>query len=408
MQRYKSSQAPTTQSYDSVLGAKGNAAICCVETITQPVTLASPCCHPPSMTANYVAVGVDEGAGIQYSEDGITWRPAIGGGGLYGFDVAYGGGTWVAVGGGPTSGITIQYSSNGINWNDVSGVQFAESGFGVAYNGSSWVAVGFDPDDQKNILISPDGKTWATASGSFDGWGRDIAYGGNTWVAVGSSNDTPIKYSPDGVNWSNATGGFNSAPNSFSYDIPGSGFGVAYDGIGTWVVVGVDVSGANIKYSTTGGQSWNDASGSFGIEGAGFGVAYGNNTWVAVGYSDVGNNILHSSDGISWNIANGSFGIPTGGPSGNPGQGYGVSYLNGLWYAVGEDSSGNTILTSPDGINWTPQPTSYFSNSVWSIGYHASTQEIQGKFPRGFYGPPRPDCPPIHNPPVILSPCCIP
>ena len=405
MQRYRNSRIQGLQSSESVLGAKGNAAICCVETITQPVTLATPCCHPP---ASYVAVGLDQDIGIKYSEDGVTWHPANGGGGLYGFDVAYGGGTWVAVGGGGSS--TIQYSSDGINWNDVSGAQFMFSGYSVAYNGSSWVAVGIDQFSQ-NILTSPDGKTWASASGSFDQWGLGVAYGGDTWVAVGTSYyDTTIKYSPDGVTWYNATGGFNPADNSFSHNYPGSGFGVAYDGIGTWVAVGVDVSGANIKYSTTGGQSWNDASGSFGLEGVGFDVAYGNNTWVAVGYSDLGNNILHSSDGISWNIANGSFGIPTGGPSGNPGQGYGVSYLNGLWYAVGEDSTDNTILTSLNGINWTPQQTSYFSNSVRAIAYHRSLQ-IQGKFPRGFYGPPRScpsDSPPINNGPVIVSSCCVP
>lgn len=40
MQRYKSSQIQGAQSSDSVLGAKGNAAICCVETITESVTLA--------------------------------------------------------------------------------------------------------------------------------------------------------------------------------------------------------------------------------------------------------------------------------------------------------------------------------------------------------------------------------
>jgi hypothetical protein len=353
-----------------------------------------------------VAVGGDQGNGIKYSEDGVAWHPANGGGGLYGLDVAYGGGTWVAVGSGSS---TIQYSSNGINWNDVSGLQFVFAGFGVAYNGSSWVAVGVDPFVQ-NILTSPDGKTWASASGSFDNWGVGVAYGGDTWVAVGTSSyDTTIKYSPDGVTWYNATGGFNPADNSFSSNIPGSGFGVAYDDIGTWVAVGVDVFGANIKYSTTGGQSWNDASGSFGLEGAGFGVAYANNTWVAVGYSDTGDNILHSSDGISWNIANGSFGIPTGGPSGDPGQGYGVSYLNGLWYAMGEDSSGNTILTSPNGINWTPQQTSYFSQNARAIAYHRP--QIQGKFPRGFYGPPR-SCPsgsqPINNGPVIVSSCCVP
>jgi hypothetical protein len=37
-----------------------------------------------------------------------------------------------------------------------------------------------------------------------------------------------------------------------------------------------------------------------------------------------------------------------------------------------------------------------------------TAQVMQEPLPRGFYGPPRPVCPPINNGPVIASSCCDP
>jgi hypothetical protein len=76
----------------------------------------------------------------------------------------------------------------------------------------------------------------------------------------------------------------------------------------------------------------------------GYGVAWNGSRWVAVGYGN--RNILTSVDGLSWTPANNGF-ISGGGP----GQGNGVAW-NGLrWVAVGQGDE--PILTSTDGLSWT-------------------------------------------------------
>ena len=328
-----------------------------------------------------------------YSDNGITWYNAKGtfgdGGGQYGgFGVAYGGDKWVAVGWSDI-GQLIQYSKDGIIWSPASVPTVFPFMIDVAYNGiDKWVAVG------AGILSSPDGITWSDTSGSYEnglGWG--IAYGNNTWVTVGFYKETgnTIKTSPDGNTWTDVIGGFVGYP--FGVGL-GVAFGADRSGNPLWVAVGLDISGANIKYSGDGGQNWLDASGSFGgPSGGGLSVAYGNNMWVAVGFDGAvsGNNILFSSDGQTWFVANGSFGIGSGGPIGNTATGHGVTYANGVWVAVGYDSSGQNILRSPNGVDWTHDSDSYFSEGGYGIAY-SGKGSFEGKVPRGFYGPPRPDC----------------
>ena len=49
-----------------------------------------------------------------------------------------------------------------------------------------------------------------------------------------------------------------------------------------------------------------------------------------------------------------------------------VTYGNGLFVAVGEFHDGGTILTSPDGVNWT-QRVPGTSNDLESVGYGNNT-----------------------------------
>jgi hypothetical protein len=67
------------------------------------------------------------------------------------------------------------------------------------------------------------------------------------------------------------------------------------------------------------------------------GVTYGNGLFVAVGAKGT---ILTSPDGVSW----------TPRTSGTDSSLFGVTYGNGLFVAVGAKG---TILTSPDGVSWT-------------------------------------------------------
>jgi hypothetical protein len=122
------------------------------------------------------------------------------------------------------------------------------------------------------------------------------------------------------------------------------------------------------------------------------GVTYGNGLFVAVGE---GGTILTSPDGVTWTQRTSGTGMalrrdlrerPLRGGGGSLGRhhphlpgrgdldgrtsgtGYwldGVTYGNGLFVAVGD---GGTILTSPDGVNWT-QRTSGTGNWLFGVTY---------------------------------------
>jgi hypothetical protein len=77
-------------------------------------------------------------------------------------------------------------------------------------------------------------------------------------------------------------------------------------------------------------------------------VTYGNGLFVAVGD---GGAILTSPDGVTW----------TPRTSGTSNTLFGVTYGNGLFVAVGD---GGAILTSPDGVNWTPRTSGRATRST--------------------------------------------
>jgi hypothetical protein len=87
-------------------------------------------------------------------------------------------------------------------------------------------------------------------------------------------------------------------------------------------------------------------------------VAYGNGLWVAVATSGTGNRVMTSPDGINWTIRT----------SAADNSWFFVAYGNGLWVAVATSGTGNRVMTSPDGINWTIR-TSAADNSWRSVAY---------------------------------------
>jgi BNR repeat domain protein len=87
-----------------------------------------------------------------------------------------------------------------------------------------------------------------------------------------------------------------------------------------------------------------------------FSVTYGNGTFVAVG---VGGTILTSPDGVNWTQR-------TSGTSNNL---FGVAYGNGTFVAV---RSNGAILTSPDGVNWTGR-TAPTSDRLFGVTYGNGT-----------------------------------
>jgi photosystem II stability/assembly factor-like uncharacterized protein len=86
-----------------------------------------------------------------------------------------------------------------------------------------------------------------------------------------------------------------------------------------------------------------------------YGVAYGNNTFVAVGSHGV---ILTSPDGIVWTPSN---------LLGDPHYFFAVTYGNGKFVAVG---TGGTVLISTDGVSWSKAyMDSGTTNNLYGVTY---------------------------------------
>ncbi|MBX4195355.1 tail fiber domain-containing protein [Candidatus Parcubacteria bacterium] len=91
-------------------------------------------------------------------------------------------------------------------------------------------------------------------------------------------------------------------------------------------------------------------------------VTYGNGLFVAVSDAGTGNRVMTSPDGINWTARTNA--------ADNNWQD--VTYGNGLFVAVANTGTGNRIMTSPDGINWTAR-SSVADNDWRSVTYGNGT-----------------------------------
>ncbi len=233
---------------------------------------------------------------ILKSTDGESWVevPAVQGNWV---GVAYGNGTFVAVA--PSK---VMYSTdNADTWTELLSAQepdIAGSWESIAFGGTTgnkkFVVVGRGSSGGDNrVSASSDGINWVVrrqepatpAPGSIDPAWYSVTYGGGYFVAVanvGNCNSNfyacaeGVMRSSDGVTWNRVT-------------LPTEAQGkcwmdVTYgeiDGIGTFIAVG-DCGTHRVMTSTDGGATWiADGSAS---TGGWFGIAYGNGVFVAVGY----------------------------------------------------------------------------------------------------------------------------
>ncbi|MBI4661812.1 MAG: SBBP repeat-containing protein [Verrucomicrobia bacterium] len=160
--------------------------------------------------AGFVAVG---GQGLVTSRDGGTWtRHAVGEYKLLG--VGYGNGRFVAVGeplfaaiGAVVGNSPILTSSDGITWTDRdSGTRDAL--FDVAFGNGTFVAVG------GSILASSDGVSWSRKDSPKTAL-RGITFGDGSFVAVGDSGT--IQTSADGGIWVNRNSGTGRVLNRVAF-----------------------------------------------------------------------------------------------------------------------------------------------------------------------------------------------
>lgn len=159
-----------------------------------------------SLPGRFVAVGYDGRRAM--SLDGKIWTADArdGSGNVDGpqlfRDIAFANGLFVAVGGGCDGGCKgrIAVTKDGVSWKDVAPASADNWLGGVAYGNGTWVAVG----GFSRVLRSADGLTW-TAADLADGSIRNMRFANGWFVAVGDGGRR--KRSQDGLAWVDATSG---------------------------------------------------------------------------------------------------------------------------------------------------------------------------------------------------------
>ena len=368
--------------------------------------------------ANGIFVAVGDGETVMTSPDGIQWTTQHSGSGFGLHGIAYGQGTFVAVGtyhpqvegfgrsdgewnmsdsavnfsvrNGTTSFGAVMTSPDGTNWTSQD-IQLDTSAIeSVTYGDGLFAAVGMPQQlsDATNtpslILTSPDGLHWTPTGVFVEGWMTGVAYGNGRFLAAGQDLGGPqsgvLVTSTDGIHW--------SGPNLVSTQVF---WGLCF-GQGVFVGVGPGFAGAGGVTISTNGQTWTVVAPGVLLNS----VEYANGLFVAVG--DQGR-LLTSTDALQWtSVASGTSQGLKGAAWGNGrfvvvGEGALLASDNGqawtnLWsgipnYALLDVAYGNGqfvacprldfdsfggFLTSTDGVNWAKVPVEG-SNVLWRIVY---------------------------------------
>jgi hypothetical protein len=256
---------------------------------------------------------------------------------------------FVAVGG-KSSGTpllgTIATSTDGTNWATQPSAEFSTNCPGRLYAaafrpGVGYIAVGKYGD----IQTSTDGTNWVSSWSDSSVAGNDFA--GATYatdlgyfVAVGSSGE--VETAPVGncgtCKWpaSDWTAEFGGRPESLTGIARGNvnfaavGIPLAYSPNNAVILTSPSGSGWTVRVSNTGGNKLNN-------------VAYGAGTFVAVG--NAGAIVTSSDEGTNWAVQAAGFTV-----NNLNGVSYITNSVTNIFLATG---AVGTILTSPDGTNWT-------------------------------------------------------
>lgn len=181
------------------------------------------------------------------------------------------------------------------------------------------------------------GELWNSEDGSNDvSWGI-IAYGDSTFVAMSrdvaglGTHQTRCMHSHDGIHWSNSLDVPFLFPSSCAY------------GAGTFVSFSRDLGpGSYFILRSTDASTWTF---SFAVGGLTFepqSLVYGGGQFVCVSAtSDAGVNVLTSPDGVTWTPQSTSYPYPW----------ESITYGDGTYVAVNPTGS-KRLMTSVDGISW--------------------------------------------------------
>jgi hypothetical protein len=264
-------------------------------------------------------------------------------------DIAYGGGTFVAVGiykeGSNWKG-EMAYSADGVTWTKVTDTKFG-SATAIVYGNGKFVASGVDG----KVAYSADGVTWTTGDSTFSG---TIAYGGGKFIVGGGYHDgrrwhCGMSYSGDGVTWTAVKDSAFGSGGDISAIAYGGGRFVAggnEDGTRSWVPA--------MAYSND-GVTWTKVKYIYSTPSSGIrGIAYGDGKFVAVGGKG---QMAYSADGITWTAVTDSTLDEYLGT---------IVYVGGRFVAV--SYNGKTAY-SADGVTWTAGEDINLGSAVEALSY---------------------------------------
>jgi hypothetical protein len=268
--------------------------------------------------------------------------------------VAYGNGTFAAVGRFQTDGVMT--SPDGIEWTSQTPVP-ASAWSSVVFGGDTFVAVSSDGADSgaTKVMTSPDGITWTPRTAAGDELWTSVAYGNDTFVAVATRRFNLGKAVRDQVMRSTNGGETWTLIRPFNADPTNGWSSVAFGDVGGGTFVAVSSFGTGDVMTSPDGITWTLHTTTPAV--AYSSVTYGDGRFVAVGSNGA---VMTSPDGVTWT-------------SQTAAAGYGwttVAYGDGLFVAVTSkiDVDGNQVMSSPDGIDWTLHNSST-DNSWRSVAY---------------------------------------
>lgn len=275
--------------------------------------------------------------------------------------VAYGNGSFVAVG----AGGTILVSANGTDWaQKASGTELGLKG--VAYGNGLFVAYGDGNPAYGLVLTSPDGDTWTRRSAGRTVAISDVTFCGNRFVAnmrgwePGGPTWIGTLTSQDGMTWTVRKD--EQAPESL---VCGDGRLLAAGGTAQGVSVWTE-NGGRVLRPGPGFPAWHQEN-----------LVYGNGRFMLMqSGSDLAaaerGAVLQSTDGVTWSRSTGF----------QWNQISVMAHVGDRFLAAGAGWSGpDSLLSSVDGLSWTPVsvPAGFPPAAIKDFAYGGGTYVAVGQ-----------------------------
>jgi hypothetical protein len=271
-----------------------------------------------------------------------------------------------------TCGFSMAYSRDGVSWTGITNTPFADNFFTgglVAYSSShnQWLALG-ERNTCGYMASSSDGINWGACMKPPVST-QCIASGNGVWM-LGGRTPQEIGVSSDLVTWTTITGVMETVSH-IAYSAVQNKFVAVGQGGTTATQPAHFVS--TLAVSTNGGLNWTKVPSTSFVADEGFGVAYSvsRNQWIAVGSYKTSNTpqgiVATSTDAITWTTVSSH---PFNTTSGSRCDAIVFSETLSLWILSGDvfpNGVGQSIATSPDGLNWTLQSTGNDFISVSAI-----------------------------------------